>query len=104
MITPGTTSIVGLLLTASVLLPSPAVPAPATPPSAVQARADARVNINTAGVRELMGLAGVGRRLAERIVEYRGANGPFKTAEDLRKVSGIGRGLWERNRERIAVK
>ena len=62
------------------------------------------VNINTADVKSLMTLDGVGHKVAEKIVEYRDAHGPFKKAEDVRKVEGIGGGLWERNRERIVVK
>jgi competence protein ComEA len=64
----------------------------------------ARVNINTAGVKELMTLEGVGRALAERIIEHRTANGSFKKPTDLRKVPGVGADLWEKNRERIVVK
>ncbi len=64
----------------------------------------APVNINTADVKALMTLDGVGRRVAEKIVEYRQKNGPFAKPEDVRRVSGIGKGLWERNRERIVVK
>lgn len=63
-----------------------------------------RVNINRADVKELMTLSGIGRKVAERIVEYRDAHGPFKKPEDLRKVDGIGAGLFERNRERIVIK
>jgi competence protein ComEA len=63
-----------------------------------------RVDINTADVAALMTLGGIGRKVAERIVEYRQARGPFQKPEDLRKVEGVGRGLWERNRERIIVK
>jgi len=55
-------------------------------------------------VKELMKLNGVGRNLAEKIVQYRDAHGPFKKATDLRKVEGLGDGLWEKNRERIVVK
>lgn len=65
--------------------------------------ASARVNINTADVKTLMTLDGVGRRVAERIVEYRQAHGPFKRPEEIRRVEGIGAGLWERNRARIVV-
>jgi competence protein ComEA len=68
------------------------------------AAVDAKVNINTADVKELMKLSGVGRSLAEKIVQYRDAHGPFKKATDLRKVEGVGDGLWEKNRERIVVK
>ena len=66
--------------------------------------ADAKVNINTADVKELMTLNGVGHKVAERIVTYREAHGPFKKAEEVRKVEGIGQGLWERNRQRIVIK
>ena len=63
-----------------------------------------KININTASAKELQKLEGVGHTVAERIVHYREAHGPFKRGEDLRKVEGIGAGLWERNRERIVVK
>ena len=66
--------------------------------------ADVKVNINTADVKELMTLNGVGHKVAERIVAYREAHGPFKKAEEVRKVEGIGQGLWERNRARIVIK
>ena len=84
-------------------------PAAAAPPArgesiTVSAPVGEPVNINTADVKELMRLEGVGRRVAEKIVEYRDSHGPFKKAEDLRKVDGIGSGLWERNRSRIVVK
>ena len=62
------------------------------------------VNINTAGVKELMRLEGIGRKVAEKIVEYREHHGLFGKPEEIRKVEGIGSGLWERNRPRIIVK
>jgi len=66
--------------------------------------APARVNINTADVKSLMTLTGVGRKVAEKIVEYRESRGPFKKADEIRKVEGVGNGVWERNRERIVIK
>ena len=66
--------------------------------------ADAKVNINTADVKELMTLNGVGHKVAERIVAYREAHGPFKKADEVRKVEGIGQALWERNRALIVIK
>ncbi len=62
------------------------------------------ININTADVKELMRLEGVGRRVAEKIVEYREHHGLFQKPEEIRRVEGIGSGLWERNRARIVVK
>ena len=65
---------------------------------------EVKVNINTASKSELMKLKGVGREVAEKIIAYREKNGPFKTPEAIRKVSGIGKGIWEANREAITVK
>lgn len=48
------------------------------------------VNINTATAAELDKLKGVGPVKAQAIVDYRKANGPFKSLEDLKKVNGIG--------------
>jgi competence ComEA-like helix-hairpin-helix protein len=61
------------------------------------------VNINTAGVKDLMRLEGVGRKVAEKIVEYREQHGLFSKPEEIRRVEGIGSGLWERNRARIVI-
>ena len=48
------------------------------------------VNINTASKRELDALPGIGEVLAQRIIDYRSANGPFSTVDELTKVKGIG--------------
>ena len=89
------------------LVASPAVAAAVAESSASSAavsEAHDKININTASAKELQKLDGVGRSVAERIVHYREVHGPFKRGEDLRKVEGIGAGLWERNRDRIVVK
>ena len=52
--------------------------------------AGGKVNINTASAAQLDTLPGVGASTAEKIVADREANGPFKTVEDLKRVSGIG--------------
>lgn len=78
-------------------------PVHAAPRSGSAATAAERVNINTADVTALMTLQGIGRRVAEKIVEYRTANGPFRRPEEIRRVEGVGAGLWERNRARIVV-
>jgi competence protein ComEA len=66
--------------------------------------ADAKVNINTAGVKELTTLSGIRPKVAERIVAYREAHGAFKKPEDLMKVEGVGKAMFERNRERVVTK
>jgi len=81
-----------------------AVVAESSASSAAVGETHDKININTASAKELQKLDGVGRAVAERIVHYREEHGPFKRGEDLRKVEGIGAGLWERNRDRIVVK
>ena len=62
-----------------------------------------KVNLNTAGVEELMALPGIGKAYAERILEYRQKNGPFKKVEDVINVRGIGEKTFERIRDRLTV-
>ncbi|QOS69803.1 helix-hairpin-helix domain-containing protein [Eggerthella guodeyinii] len=52
--------------------------------------AGGKVNLNRATAAELDALPGVGPSTAEKIVADREANGPFRTVEDLKRVSGIG--------------
>ncbi|MDH4047677.1 MAG: helix-hairpin-helix domain-containing protein [Gammaproteobacteria bacterium] len=62
------------------------------------------VNVNTADAETIsQELQGVGLSRAQAIVEYRKANGPFKSAEDLIAVKGIGERTLEINRENILV-
>ena len=61
------------------------------------------VNINTATATELEMLPGIGPKTAEAIVEYREANGPFETIEDIMGVSGIGEGIFEKIKDGITV-
>ena len=62
-----------------------------------------QVNINTASIDQLMELDRVGAKYAQRIVEYREQNGPFKTPQDIMNVKGIGEKTWEANKDRIVV-
>ena len=63
----------------------------------------AKININTASAEELTQLQGIGPKYATKIVEYRDQNGPFASAEDLMKISGIGSVTFEKNKELIVV-
>lgn len=63
------------------------------------------VNINKADADTIAReLHGVGPSKARAIVEYREANGPFESAEDLLKVQGIGPKVLEDNRKNILLK
>ncbi|MCX7771803.1 MAG: helix-hairpin-helix domain-containing protein [Clostridia bacterium] len=61
------------------------------------------VNINSAGVQELMTLPYIGEVKAKAIVAYREAHGPFKRAEDLLNIKGIGPKTLEKLRPFIAL-
>ena len=62
-----------------------------------------KVNINTASVEELAALKGIGEKTAQAIVEYRDANGPFKSIEDIKNVKGIGDKKFEDLKDSITV-
>jgi len=62
------------------------------------------VNINTADASELMSLPGIGQSKANSIIEYRKANGKFKTIEDLMKINGIKEGLFNKISPYITIK
>ena len=68
-----------------------------------EATKEGKVNINTATVEELKTLKGVGEKKAEAIIEYRKKNGSFQTKEDLMKVRGIGKKLFDSFQERIVT-
>ena len=61
------------------------------------------VDINSASQEALESLPGIGPVLAQRILEYREANGPFATVEDLQKVEGVGTDTFEKLRELVTV-
>lgn len=81
---------------AAVTPPSPPAPArsetspapSALPPAPLAPSPGGRININSAGIDELVQLPGVGRRAAERIVAHREAHGPFGSLDDLHAVEG----------------
>jgi competence protein ComEA len=59
-------------------------------PPALRASSGLKVNINTADATTLESLPGIGPSLAQRILDYRQAHGPFTRIEDIQEVSGIG--------------
>ncbi len=59
-------------------------------PKEAPKEASKRVNINSADSSQLSMLPRVGPSVADRIVDFRKDNGPFKKPEDLMLVQGIG--------------
>ncbi len=62
------------------------------------------ININTADAKQLEALPGIGPAIAERIVQYRQAHGPFKNPEDIKNVQGIGDKKYEAIKDLITTK
>lgn len=74
-----------------------------TPASATVPAGDGRVNLNTAGVAELDTLPRIGAAMAQRIIDWRDANGRFTSVDDLLAVPGIGDKMLEALRELVTV-
>jgi competence protein ComEA len=79
--------------------PAPGPGSAATPSSPVAKK----VNINTATLADLDTLPKVGPITAQKIIDYRVKNGPFKRIEDLKNVSGIGDATFEGLEDLITI-
>jgi comEA protein len=79
-------------------------PKPISAPKSVEASAPVgqKVNINTATADQLATLPGVGKEMAQRIIDYR-TKTPFKTIEDLKNVKGIGEAKFGKIKDQITV-
>ena len=69
---------------------SSAIGAPSSNGISFQSSDELKVDLNRAGVDELVELPGIGEKVAARIVEYREKNGPFESPEEIMNVRGIG--------------
>ncbi len=83
---------------------APLDPVPRTAPAAA-APADraALVDVNAAGLEELMTLPGIGAVRAQAILDDRAENGPYRYPEDLIRVKGIGPGILENLLDQITT-
>jgi len=61
------------------------------------------LNLNTATVTDLDTLPRIGPALAQRIIDYREANGRFRSVADLRSVTGIGEKTFEGLKDLVRV-
>ena len=62
-----------------------------------------KININQADAKALTTLKGIGKDRAVKIIEYREKNGPFEKIEYLMKVKGIGKKIFEQNKNLLSV-
>jgi len=63
-----------------------------------------KIDINSADITQLDSLPGIGPATAQKIIDYREQNGPFKTIEEIKNVSGIGDKKFEDIKDKITVR
>jgi competence ComEA-like helix-hairpin-helix protein len=63
-----------------------------------------RVDINRAGYKTLSRIEAIGKKLAQKIVDFRKENGPFEKIEDMLKIKGLGKKRLAKIRDHIAIK
>ena len=61
------------------------------------------INVNTAPAIDLESVAGLLRREAAAVIEYREKNGPFKTLDDMKKVPGLDFKKIDTQRDRLVA-
>lgn len=61
------------------------------------------ININTASAEELQKIPYIGEKLANRIVDHRVNNGPFRRPEDLILISGISDSRFRKIRDLVRI-
>lgn len=71
--------------------------------SSANSNSDGRVNINTASQEELETLNGVGPVTANKIIDYRTANGRFDAIENIMEVPGIGEKTFAGMKDRLCI-
>lgn len=64
---------------------------------------DEMVNINTASVKQLQKVDGIGKKIAVKIVAYREEHGAFSSVDDLLKVRGIGKKTLAKAKDQLSV-
>ncbi len=61
------------------------------------------ININKATAELLQTIPGIGPATAEKIIEFRNNNGPFRSIEELMDVNGIGEKTFEKMKEKLCI-
>jgi competence protein ComEA len=61
------------------------------------------IDLNRASAEELSTIPGIGKTLAQRIVDFRDEHGPFSRVEDVMKVKGIGEKSFQKIRPYLKV-
>lgn len=69
----------------------------------VENQTDLLIDLNQADVNQLMTLPGIGEVKAQAILDYRTQQGSFCKIEDIQKVNGIGKAIYEQIKNKIKI-
>jgi len=78
-------------------------PSPSTQNVLAPSQANGKINLNTASASQLDSLPGIGPVYAQRIIDYRSANGLFTSIEQVQNVKGIGPKTLEKFRDLVTL-
>ena len=94
-------SITGLVVASLIALSPIAYSDPTTDMSQISQQQFEIININQAGIEQLIRLKGIGEKKAKAIIEFRQKHGDFSSFEDLLNVKGIGDNVIKENIDRV---
>lgn len=75
----------------------------ASSPATEGSNTETIININTADIKELCLLPGIGESTAQKIVNYRNEHGSFEYIEDIMKIPGIKQSRFDEIKDLITV-
>ncbi|HNY65414.1 MAG TPA: helix-hairpin-helix domain-containing protein [Deltaproteobacteria bacterium] len=62
-----------------------------------------KLSVNTASAQELQRVAGLDRNVAQNVIDYRTANGPFSSIDHLSRVQGIDKQQLDQLRQTLST-
>lgn len=63
-----------------------------------------KVDLNTADKGSLVGISGIGEKLAQQIIKYRNEHGSFSDVDELRNIEGITEYRYEKIKDALCIK
>ena len=74
-----------------------------TKDTALTSEVTEKINVNSASIKQLQNLSGIGQKKAQAIIDYRNENGSFENIEEIMKVKGIGENIYQKIKGKIKV-